>query len=489
MFAWIRENRVEFFLLAILFVVTIGLRFPHLGYSDYIGDEHKSFFQPEEGQSGWEFFMEQRKGPMQFVVSYIPYLFTQDWNNELAERLPFTILGTLAVFVFYALIKKLIQNKTAAFLAALLLAVNGFIIGFARIAQYQNLNLLFSFSALFFYADFLRPGAKILRNSLFGTFFLCLSVLSHWDAIFVLTPTLVLFGIFLLNRQILVKNKLGVFFANLALGCLILLPFLLPYINYQSGHNNLEYFERRVSIEEKGSLPSDGYEFLIRLYNPFYVLEFLTVAGVLALLFIRRTWMYALWFGVNFGLFWFFVKKPGTHVYNFVIPAIVLAALGTAFLVEKLSGIWRKAALAVVAAFLAFFVYQSYVIFVDHAVEYPWKQEGLLGGRLVTPEYSVKDKPPLFGFPLSRDWKEINEFINYQNKMRGEDFGYQSNEVKTITEWYVDVGYEAQSFYGIGIKRPLSFVEDWKFPQYGGKEVVHEIKNNGETVVRIYRIE
>jgi len=100
-------------------------------------------------------------------------------------------------------------------------------------------------------------------------------------------------------------------------------------------------------------------------------------------------------------------------------------------------------------------------------------------------------KKPLFGFAHKRYWNEIDRFVNEKNKENKENLKYISNEVKTISEWYMDTGYgDKRPFYIVGIKKPLSFVEDYKYPQIGGKKTVHEIKNKyGVTVVRIYRVE
>jgi hypothetical protein len=107
-----------------------------------------------------------------------------------------------------------------------------------------------------------------------------------------------------------------------------------------------------------------------------------------------------------------------------------------------------------------------------------------------TPAYTIDQKLPLFGFPHYRDWNEINDFVNSQNSNNGESFGYVSNEVKTITEWYMDAKHKSDNgFYVIGITEPLSFVEDYKFVQIGGKKRVYQKDGlDGETLVRIYRV-
>ena len=56
------------------------------------------------------------------------------------------------------------------------------------------------------------------------------------------------------------------------------------------------------------------------------------------------------------------------------------------------------------------------------------------------------------------------------------------------------VNYKSDGcFYLVGIKKPLSFSNDYKFPQFPRKVTVKEINNpetnDGSTVVRIYKYE
>lgn len=160
---------------------------------------------------------------------------------------------------------------------------------------------------------------------------------------------------------------------------------------------------------------------------------------------------------------------------------------------------------------LSLLTYQTYEIFINYKNEYPWKQVTLVNTEkiedyfyrknkvrmsdrvyhsLITPEYSIEHKLPLFGFAHKRYWNEINDFINNENTNNNETLVYMSNELKTISEWYIDAQHGVDNeYYLIGVKRPFSFVNDYKFPQVGGKSTVWEIENDdGETVVRIYRV-
>ncbi len=477
--------------------VTFLLRVPNLGYSDYIGDERKAFILLKRNQSLKQFFLSQRKGPVQFLVSEIPHFFTKTYRNEFAQRLPFTLFGIASVYVFYELVKRFTKDLFVSFIAALLLSVSGFIVGFARIAQYQSLNLFFSFAALYFYsflvdtpAGYCPAGSPVdlqglALKSVLGTVMFSLSLLSHWDALFVLIPVIYLIIKFLINENYEIKYKLILAGVNLFVGSIILLPFLIPYITNQLGNiANQEYFNRRIEfLYEAPNL----YKKLIDLYNPFVVYWFYVLAGISSLFFVKKSWLYVTWFVVNFSFFELFFKKPGVHVYNLIIPLVVLCSVSLYEIARRLPRIMQCACFTGIFSLFVFFIYQDYVIFVNHDIEYPWEQESILG--YTTSFHTRENRSPLFGFPHRRNWDEINDFINSQNN----DYGYITNEDKAISEFYMDSKYKASDdFYIVGVKRPQSFVQDWRMEQYGGTAVVYSIQRQREIgpedIVRIWKV-
>ena len=506
------KKNIEFLFLAIIIGITVFTRFCNLGYSDYIGDEHKAFIELRDDQTLNDFFMSKRKGPMQFLVAHIPYLITGDFRNELAQRIPFSFISVAAILVFYFVVKKFTKNYHVAFLAALLLSINGFIVGFGRIAQYQNLNLLFSFLALYFYADLLNneKTESYLKSSLLGTLFWCLSFLSHWDAIFILPVVLIIFIRLLQNEDFIKEKRQKLILFNLILGSLVLLPFLLPYIRYQAGYQeNINYFDRRIELGHFNLL---RYKLLADLYNPFVTFYALGFLGLLGTFLIKRSYIFTTWFLFSYLLFELFVRKPGTHIYNFVIPLTILSALAICSIYKVLPKYLKKVWVVVILIFLVFLTYQTCCIFIDHKKEYPWEQKTLMDFHgieekiyekikvktkdrvhhsIVTPKYSMDQKLPLFGFPHKRYWNEINDFINEENEKNVEDFRYMTNEVKTISEWYMDAKHSLdRPFYLIGVRKPLSFSNDYKYPQIGRKKIVQRIENEfGNEIVRIYRVE
>ncbi|MDC0449090.1 hypothetical protein OAL67_00585 [bacterium] len=482
-------THTEKVLFLILFLVTVSLRFINLGYSDYISDEPGTFFyrggkkNPEMSVS--EFILSQRKGPLQLFVGYVPYSIVGNYDNELAQRIPFTLFNIGAVIIFYFLIKKLTGNYWVAFFSAFLFSTNGLITAFGRVAQYQSLNLFFSFGALYFFSDLLFEGRDHVKSTLLGTLMFCLSFLAHWDAVYILIP---IFFIVLKSG----KFKLALY--NVILALLFLAPFMVPYIlRMQALPENISYAQSRIGFLNPFLDRQNLFRFY--LYNPFLTLPVYLVGGVLGLVQIKKkmdhSYIFLFWFVGVLLVFRFFIEYTGSHFYNIFVPATVLAGLGIYYVCTLLKPLLLRIPIFVlVTAILGFLFYQTYILFVDHKLEYPWQREKILvwETRKYTHEDEMRHK---IGFTHGRKWKEINEFVNEQNKLNGENFGYFTNEYPQVAKYYMDTVFRGGEggFYAIGVKRPQSFSNDYKFPQIKGKHTVHKIYNEeGNSIVRIYRV-
>jgi hypothetical protein len=141
---------------------------------------------------------------------------------------------------------------------------------------------------------------------------------------------------------------------------------------------------------------------------------------------------------------------------------------------------------------------QTHLLFVDHTKEYPYESKKLvILGRsfeakkieVIKPEYMRGSYIPLFGFPHSRSWNEISDYINAENSRNNELLMFITNEDKAFCDNYMDTEYgTGKEFYAIGIKRPTNFVMDYNFSNYGNKKLVNKLTLNNETVVRIYKV-
>ncbi len=506
---YVRTHPEKCFLI-LLVVSTIFLRFKNLGYSEYSTDEPGAFlFKGEEAtETTREFILRQRKGPMQVIVAYIPYLLTGSYQNELAMRIPFALFNGGAVILFYFLIKRLTENKKVAFIAAFLLSFNGFIVAFGRIVQYQSLNLFFSILAVYLYTTLLYPAEKNkIKRTAAGSLALALSILSHWDALYFFPVIAAVFLKFLFDKNYKTHYKFLLVVCNLLVGALILTPFMVPYVrSYQQNVENQSYFSTRVDFEPKFDRSLDLRRII--LYNPFLVVETYVILGLLgffydvASVFLKKlrhkfSGFFAVWFIVVALLFLFVIGYPGTHIYNFLIPSAVLTSFGFLALGRALSAnstlTSLKPVLNILIVFLlVFFFCQSHQVFVDYKDEYPWNQVTIFTFK--TRGYSHEDvevQRNLLGFPMNRGWKKVNEFINEENARRGKDLPYYTNDEKSITNFYMDASYSKSSrpYYAVGIKNPYNFVTDYKFSQISGKRTLTKIKVNGETRAQIFMVE
>ncbi len=66
-FRYIKEN----IFIIIVAIVSFVLRFINLRYSDFQGDEIKALYLPLENQSFFNYILDQRKGPIQFFITYL----------------------------------------------------------------------------------------------------------------------------------------------------------------------------------------------------------------------------------------------------------------------------------------------------------------------------------------------------------------------------------------------------------------------------------
>ncbi|GIW69961.1 MAG: hypothetical protein KatS3mg101_0708 [Patescibacteria group bacterium] len=474
-----------------VFLVFVLLRFVNLGFSEYIPDETTVMTPVRDSTINSDFLLMQRKGPVQFVAAQFMRLLGFSVYDEFAFRLPFFIASVLGLYFYYKFLQNL-EGRFVALVATLFLGLNGLMVAFGRVVQYQSFNLLFSFAGLYF-LSLLKNSQNRIRNSMLGSLFLCLSLLSHWDVVFVFAPAAVLVFKYVLFGDMRKRAKYSSIGAMSLPIIVVLFPFIMNYANNAlTDSSNLEYFQGRVSLTEfsieRIMRKLQNYTEKVQLYNPFvylYSIGILAFAGAVGS---KRSFPYFYWFLLTLGIFLLFVEKPGTHVYNFLYPLSVLAAFGAYYFYQLFKGYLSKAVVVSLAALFLFFAYQDYLLFVDVKVDYPWSQEKILGHK--TRDYSAKNLPNnIIGFPIYRGWEKAAEFLSGENAREGRDIPYITNEESSISGFYLDLKYgRGDEYYAIGVKRPLTFVYDYTFPSIKNKKTIKRIEANGENTMRIYKV-
>lgn len=497
----------------LLLILLLPLRLIYLGYSEYICDETVAlnWLRLNDSFYSTEFLLLQHKGPMQYVIAGIVFLITKTVFNEYTFRLPFALANCLSLVVFYLFIKNVTKNKWAAFVSAFLFGVNGFLVAFGRIFQYQDLNLLFSISSLYFYSKISADGEKedsVIKNSAVGTVFFCLSLLSHWDAVFIVPYLLfVIFKNVILKQEYSRKFKSKFILVNFLTLLLLAVFYLIPYLKYFiNSAENQAYFQTRVgpSAISWGKFVGrvQFIIFRIKLYNPLLFFEFCIAVLALSLVFIKKTWFYLAWFVAEMLVFTLIFTSPGTHIYNIFIPLAVSLALSLSgvfnFLGKRSNRvkiIFTPLVFAVPIFFMSFFYYQSYVLFVDHSPEYPWKSK--IVAKKEVGKFSVWERKNYLsnnkiGFPLRREWKQIEDAMaeyEKENDIPVGSIGAETNENLCPASFYTGrrLGKFPSRFI-VAIRYPLSLVNDYKnFSRIKNKELIKVIKNEaGDTVASVY---
>lgn len=415
----------------LLALFALSLRLPHLGYSEFQGDEGVIMTRAAAIIMGddAELFLHQ-KGPVEILLPL------GLWNlagsiSEFWARLPFAWAGLLAVMTTALLGWRWFDRKVGI-AAGVLFAIVGFAVAFSRIVQYQSLVMAWGGLAVLAairYADEERRADLALT-----AVFLAMGLLAHYDAILV-APVI---G-WLLLRQVWCTKQLDwrAWGGGLGLGVGLLAAFYVPYaLNPNIGRTGAYLIQGRLGAGEgRGLLSWSGTAVwqIVTFYNSVYFIAGLILLLALALwqLWRRRDGLApVLFFAVPLLFYLFIVADPRTHVYTFFPGAVILAAAGGGALWQKVKGNGRYPLSATILA--TFLVSASYVVllFVDNTPERQrnWGQSSLLG-------YLAPGADPplygLFGFPHRAGWSVVNDLLSPNA------YPYASNEEREVTHVYM----------------------------------------------------
>jgi len=468
-----------------IFLVAIGLRFVNLGYSDYQGDEIKALFRPLAGASLLSFLLDQRKGPLQFLITYL-MSFVTTYSNEFLMRLPFALAGVFSVLFLYKLVAEHFGKKIALY-AAFLLATNGLFVAFSRIVQYQSYVILFSILTLYFFTLAVKTEKWRVWGIYAGFLSWAIAVLFHYDGVFI-APLIVYLSYkwFKLSNNVPIRSKLVHYItAALTAGALVG-SFYIPFFLSVS-EKTIAYWTDRIS---GGSDKLSSSIITFKAYNPKLIFYIYCSLSVLSVIRIKTFWPFLLWFLFPWVILEVFTNVPGTHIYTYLMPATVIAAFGVevvdSFMIKvlghKLGGTLSILGLLAAALFAS---YLPYKVFVEHRTEYPWEAEKFLVWELQKP--NVIFHLSLFGFPYYRHWEEIGRYMTTTQN----NGYYSTNERDAITRYYVPFKKDTDlAGHFVYIHNPQSFtntIEKDKVNYWLTKHKPDKVFYNGaRTVADVY---
>ena len=446
--------------LPVLFLafITLWFHLVNLGYSDYQGDEIQALSFARSGQGFIQGLLQQKKGPTQFIATYLINLVDPNFTNNFLTRLPFALAAILAIYFFYKLVE-LHFGKKIALLASLFLGTNGLIIGLTRIVQYQSLVMLFSITALYSLSLAVHREKWKIAGLYLGMSLWAAAILSHFDGLFIAPfAGYLLYQWYTDNTYLSARQKLKHLSIIAAAAGIALAIFYVPFLFSASSGTKSYWSFRFVVNDNKAGLSSSVTNF--KLYNPLLVFYLYVIFGHFSIPKIKQTLPVLLWFLLPWEVLELVIFDPGTHIYTYLIPASILLAFGLVVIEEatvKVIGsnfgkLFNYAGWVVLFAFLASL---SHFVFIDHSPEYPWENRGYFSWVLSKPE--TKGDLWIFGFPYYRHWEEIGQFVQANCPM-----GYYStNETTAIAENYIptqDYQYDPDlSTCYIHIEHPQSF--------------------------------
>ena len=464
-------------------VLTAALfRFTALGYSEFQGDEVKALVPAAEAIEGREaaLFDGRKKGPGEILVPLMVWRLT-GLVTELGVRLPFAIAGLMGVVSIYLLGRAWFDQRVGL-LAAGLTALNGYMVAFARIVQYQALVVWLSLLALMCAWLWRQEGRA--RWGVLSGLFLGVGVLAHYDAILV-APALAY--LFLANPGRAWTERRALVAVGLSFGLMVVLffgPFLVsPQVTVAG-----DYLGSRIGLDTRQSSLGEFFYYTI-LYNSLY---YVVIVGGLALGFLAWALSRALapgflryglpaallagvvvvslapdgftigplnlapipyallvagailspaisltqrlailWFGAAFLGYLFLIDDPRTHFYTMVPAWLLLAALSAAWLWQRLAR--RSIYLPLVCSTLLALIFGGhlYVVYLrqnpEYETDWPRSQPGLYWFP-----YDKMAPKDTFGFVHRAGWKTLGG-LYLTGQLEGD---YHTNGQYESADWY-----------------------------------------------------
>ncbi|TFI51957.1 glycosyltransferase family 39 protein [Mastigocladus laminosus UU774] len=474
-----------------LIFVSLWLRLINLGYSNYQGDEIKALYRPQASQSMIDFLLNQRKGPIQFLITYFMSFVNPGYDNELLLRLPFAIAGILAIYFFYKFIKLEFGHKIAIY-SSLFIAINGLFVALTRIVQYQSFVILFSVLALYLISLSTKFEKWRVYGLYLGVFCWSISILAHYDGIFIAPFVIYLIYRWYVNCESSHKNKQvqHLFFAGTIFLVLISI-FYLPFF-FSISESTKAYWTERISKQSVSSTR------IFMTYNPLFIIYLYAALGLMGLSRIKENFSVLLWFLFPLLALETFVSNPGTHIYTYILPFSVLMAFGLEvfqkFIFNRFTGKSHY-----INRFCLSFIYissflLSHLLFIDNQKEYPWENK-----RFLSLELKRQSRQSLFGFPYYRHWEKVGVFLKNTDRN-----GYFiTNEKQSITRYYIPANYKNIELHPYDAQAPgdiyIIYIQN---PQNGNKKIlgkdqtdweqryqpVKSFSNHGRVVTTIYRL-
>lgn len=477
-----------------LFLVAGFLRLANLGYAEFQGDEARAILRAAGVIQGYEdVLFIHKKGPAEILIPTALYSLVGSMTESVA-RLPFALANLAALGALFMLGWRL-SGPVTGWIAAMLLALDGYFIAFARIVQYQSIVFLTSVLVVLICIRLVRWPRAVPNYLALAALLLATGLLSHYEAGLVILPLgYLLWRLWRRSESGLARFGRMVLPSVLA-GGIVLVAFYLPFVLHPNFQQTFNYLvEDRIGRQFPYNNLGEFFQRTTLYSSTYYLVMMIALAfvggigayrrgyrpkaaavltGAVALTLVVTTWgegrltvgdadytvlaylipllavwlaprlqpgerFLWLWFGFSFLVTLFLTAQPGTHFYLVFIPWSLLSGV----VLERLGGYLsarrgRRLVIAgglVVAIFgLALFGRYAYLVFVQSHPEVvrTWEENRPRGYWTV---YDRPDYSSTFGFPLNNGWKVVG-WLKQAGLLEG---AYATNEAEDwVPDWYM----------------------------------------------------
>jgi 4-amino-4-deoxy-L-arabinose transferase-like glycosyltransferase len=429
-----RDNKLILLQIALLSGVSLLLRLVNLGYSDFQGDEILTLCRYTDYSSLHKFIsfiLQQKKGPLQYLLTCAYSIFDPKFSSEFALRLPFALVNLLALICLFILVYRLFTLEIAIY-SGFLFATNGIILAFARIVQYQSFVILGGLIGILGLVLSLREERWRVPGLYLSSLFAAMSLLAHFDATFFIPPMMVLVVHWWLKfrgQPGFARLRMHLFAAGAILAFLVL-GFYSVYA-LRLGPSRVDYWQSRMVGD------TTNFVRLFQFYNPGPIFWICLAAIILGFTRIRNSlsWQVLLaWILPPLIFMSFIFNDSRTHAYTYMLPLFIVAGIGIDAFVGWMRPFFKGRSFQLVRASVIIvfliFSYISYSIFIDSNPEYPWYPKHVLGMN-----FEGGFVAGTFGFPYGRDLREIGNW--FQKLPDNGDLLMVSNEKRQIMSFYI----------------------------------------------------
>jgi hypothetical protein len=279
--------------LVLVLLFAAALRLFNLGRNDFQGDEAYVLLLARGVLHGQpDSLMVHMKGPVEALLP-AGLLGLTGTITEWVARLPFALAG-LGVLLGVALLpRRLIggaRGSAVGLVAAAILSLDGFLIAFSRIVQYQSVVLLMAVAALWLAWRFAEDAATGLRYLYAAAFCAAVGALAHYDGAFIAPALAWMVFLGARRRGWGLAQTVRAASGPTLLGIGLCLSFYLPFVLHEHFASTLGHLGTRSG--QRSALPSlynnlPGYAELAGFYSTIYFgisIGVLLISGLSALL-------------------------------------------------------------------------------------------------------------------------------------------------------------------------------------------------------------